>query len=394
MTATTQPTASEACPYENVPFTVQDRRRKGFFTLDNELYDLYARKLGPYGLAVYVGLARFANQASECFPSQSTLAQRARMSRMQVSREIEKLKRLHLIAVDPQFGPQGQKRSNLYILLDLPHPDLPHVTESDIPCNTQLQPHVTESDILCNTQLHKQNIENNTYVIEQNTDNNARPDNNNNSDETGVLPPVVVALIVQGIAEKVAQRLAQHYSQSRIEEKIEYLAFLLEERQDEVKKPAAWLRKAIEDNYSAPDGYLSAAERTQRRQQAEQEQERHTELAKLAQAAQEARQAAEAAEQEAREQRMRDEYGTTEEDSAFWEQAQREIKLTTSPDIFESIADAQILKLTEETVLIGVESEAQWRQLQHPGTVCALKRTLGQVAGRPVKLEVVRTDIL
>ena len=91
--------------------------------------------------------------------------------------------------------------------------------------------------------------------------------------------------------------------------------------------------------------------RTQRRQQAEQEQERHTELAKLAQAAQEARQAAEAAEQEAREQRMRDEYGTTEEDSAFWEQAQREIKLTTSPDIFESIADAQILKLTEETVL-------------------------------------------
>ena len=80
---------------------------------------------------------------------------------------------------------------------------------------------------------------------------------------------------------------------------------------------------------------------------------------------------------------MHDKYGTTDEDIAFWEEAQREIKLTTPPDISALIADAQILKRTEETVVIGVENELEWRQLQHPGTVYALKRTLGKLpAGR------------
>jgi hypothetical protein len=41
---------------DDPPFTVQDRRRKGFFTVDNELYDRFGSKLGPYGLAVYIGL--------------------------------------------------------------------------------------------------------------------------------------------------------------------------------------------------------------------------------------------------------------------------------------------------------------------------------------------------
>ena len=54
------PTQSTA----NLPIVVQDRRRKGFFTIDNACLDRFGAELGPYGLAVYIALARFANQES------------------------------------------------------------------------------------------------------------------------------------------------------------------------------------------------------------------------------------------------------------------------------------------------------------------------------------------
>ena len=214
-------------------------------------------------------------------------------------------------------------------------------------------------------------------------------DNNNNSDMP-TNEAVVVALTDLGMSQRVAQFLAGRYSENRISEKIAYLEYLQADRPQTVTRPCGWLRTAIVEDFGQPDGFLTPAAREQRRQQEEQKQERYTDLAKLAQEARQAKQEAEAAEQEARVQRIRDEYGTTDEDVAFWQEAQREIKLTTPPDISALIADAQILKRTEDTVVIGVESELEWRQLQHPGTVYALKRTLGQIAGRVVELKVVK----
>jgi hypothetical protein len=53
----------------NMPFSVEDRRKRGYFTIDNILLDEYGERLGPYGIAVYAALARFANQEQECWPS-------------------------------------------------------------------------------------------------------------------------------------------------------------------------------------------------------------------------------------------------------------------------------------------------------------------------------------
>jgi hypothetical protein len=72
------------------------------------------------------------------------------------------------------------------------------------------------------------------------------------------------------------QRLALHYSQKYIVEKIEHLAFLIAERPQDVKKPAEWLRKAIEDNYNTLDGFIPQEQRELLRAEAA----RYTELAK------------------------------------------------------------------------------------------------------------------
>jgi hypothetical protein len=228
------------------------------------------------------------------------------------------------------------------------------------------------------------------YNTTQITGVRTRKDNNNSSGEIDVKNDVVVALLCHhGIAQKVAHRLEQHYNQDRIEEKIAFLEFLLDERPEEVKKPAAWLRRAIEDNYSAPDGFASKAERERREQEEEREARQYDELTRQTQQMQQAKREAEAAKRANYLQHIRDKFGTTDDDIEFWTKSQQELRCTTSPHIFDLIADAQILKCTEDTVLIGVEREARWRQLQHPGTVHAIKRALNYVAGRLMELEVI-----
>jgi hypothetical protein len=232
----------------------------------------------------------------------------------------------------------------------------------------------------------KQQPYNNTQITRAHT----RDDNNNSSGETESKNDVVVALLCHyGIAQKVAQRLAERYSQERIEEKIAFLEFLLDERPEEVKKPAAWLRKAIEDNYSAPDGFVSKAARQRRQQEEEREARQYDELTRQTQHMQQVKREAEAAERADHLQRIRDRYGTTDDDIEFWTKSQREIRYTANADIFALIAGAQILKRTEDIVLIGVEREAEWRQLQHPGTVKVIRRAFNYVAGRLMELEVI-----
>jgi len=105
---------------QDTQFQVIDRRKRGYFTVDNIVIDEYGEQLGPHGLAVYMALCRFANADQECWPSHATVAKRTGMSRRQVGREIAKLAGLSLILVTPQYDTESQvHRSNLYTLLEV-----------------------------------------------------------------------------------------------------------------------------------------------------------------------------------------------------------------------------------------------------------------------------------
>lgn len=93
-------------------FQVRDGR-PGFLRVDNDLYDRYGAQLGPYGLAVYMALCRYANRASECWPCYSTIAQGTGMSRRKVIYEIKKLEDLGVIEVQ-----RNRNTSNVFVLLD------------------------------------------------------------------------------------------------------------------------------------------------------------------------------------------------------------------------------------------------------------------------------------
>jgi hypothetical protein len=102
---------------------------------------------------------------------------------------------------------------------------------------------------------------------------------NNSSGEPDPKEAVLSTLAEWGISERAAQRIANRYSEERITEKIEFLEFLQATNQSAVKRPSGWLRKAIEENYAAPDGFRSRAEREAEQQAKEEERARLRERA-------------------------------------------------------------------------------------------------------------------
>lgn len=388
--------SSILCPPADLPIIVEDRRRRGFFQIDNLIIDEYAPQLGAYGVAVYNVLSRFANRKGECFPSQATIAKRLDMSRMQVSREITKLKVLGLIEVHPQYGPNGEQRANLYILCDIPTAE-PPVTHRYTPRHHELHPPVTGSDTPCNRQLHKQDPKNktqleqnpeeqqqtvvasvlsdSTLVKEELTDNTLNK-RMNVPEPTPVLEPTPInssrtttnenslsaaqqssaaALITIGLAETVAHQLAEDYSPAHIVEKLEYLDYLQAEHPTQVLRPCGWLRRAIEEDYAAPDGYQSAVERiaeaaerarceaeheqfvADQRQQAQamQEQACQTEAIRLAE--------------------LQSAFGTTQRELDLWQLLLQEFKLSLPADTFFGyVGDTVLLALKDGEALIGL----------------------------------------
>ncbi len=232
-------------------------------------------------------------------------------------------------------------------------------------------------------------------TINSSTTNSVTINSSNNNNNSATDDPslhkdaVVVVLTSLGIGKKVAQKLVDEHTEEYVREKIEFLAFLQAERPEEVQKPAGWLRKAIEDNYGPPDGFVSQAERV--RIEAEQAHIEQEELVR-AQEAEVARQQEQAQkDDQARAYRgwLNHTYGTTPRDFAFWKQALPELELTFSlhKDLFQRYIElAEILKVTDEEVLLGFKNEYLANHLTHPGTKKLIERTLSSVVGRKVQV--------
>lgn len=224
----------------------------------------------------------------------------------------------------------------------------------------------------------------------------ARARENNNNKETTSAPnnAVVVALTSRKIAKRVAAQLDQQFSSEHIQEKIAFYDFLLAERPAEIKKPAAWLRSAIENDYSAPDGFISSEDR----EVAANEEKRR--LAALA-ATQEERQRviAEAKQLEGQIQEQRflllhERYGTTEEALTFWAEVQQTVEQTAGAATYGLIDDSYVLALNGSTAKVGILSKFKLAQLAHPGTQTQINRAAKSIAKHDIALEFVLLDDL
>ena len=99
---------------------IRDRRKSGWFWVENSVLDEHGSSLGPFGLAVYFTLARLANNETQStFPSQRRIARLIRVSERKVRDALNLLAKLQLIEITSRESVNGDRDTNEYTLLSL-----------------------------------------------------------------------------------------------------------------------------------------------------------------------------------------------------------------------------------------------------------------------------------
>src|SRR3990167_10729361 len=96
---------------------VRDRRNKGWFYLDNEYLNGYAKIFGAVGTAIYVSLCRHADADQKCFPSQELIGKELNIHPRTVRRYIKQFIEYRLIELEREKK-DSLWVSNTYWLLD------------------------------------------------------------------------------------------------------------------------------------------------------------------------------------------------------------------------------------------------------------------------------------
>lgn len=190
----------------------------------------------------------------------------------------------------------------------------------------------------------------------------------------------------------MAKRLARDHSQEYVQLKTEYLEFLQAESPGKVKSPAAWLRRAIEDDFSAPDGFISAAEREERLKEQKAREQAIQEAQKRDIKRRHEEEKARAAREEEWRKELRTQYGTRDEDVEVWEQVLEEVHISLG-DFTGSLFDrCQLLQMKDGVVLLGVPDDFTLRQLSHPNLQAGVGREFRRLRGQAYKFDLVRIE--
>lgn len=233
-------------------------------------------------------------------------------------------------------------------------------------------------------------------TINSNTTNSETKDSyNNNRDPEPVANAVVVALLVdRGVGKGVAAQLATDYPEDLVREKVAFLDFLLDQRPSDIQKPAAWLRRAIEEDYGQPDGFISQAE--YERQLAEEERQN-----KAAQTAreqelqrQQAAAKARAKERAAARAKLQAEFNTPPELAAQWATILEDIRIGGSDSLYVLVANSQILSIDDGVIQVAVDSSFHAQQLSHPRTQAPIKRHVKRTLKQDYELQFVVVEAI
>ena len=251
--------------------------------------------------------------------------------------------------------------------------EIPRVSHRDTPLSHHETPRVSLRD----TQ----------ETVKQETENTAAKRNETVTDRRA---HVVAALLDHGMSQRVSERLVRDHSPDYIAEKIDFLDFKLRRETDSVKRPAAWLRKAIEDDYDAPNGFVSAAERERQANEEIARKRAASEAQKAYSAKAEEQQNARIAQQSQRLQRLFDRYQTSASDRAFWKRAEGRL---AEMGISEAVTSSmQLVRLTEDQAVCHVMNAFMRQQIDHPRLKEPIEQVLSELANRPLHLKLILDD--
>jgi hypothetical protein len=206
---------------------------------------------------------------------------------------------------------------------------------------------------------------------------------------------VVAALIAEGIEPEVANRLAslEHVTLEFVRKQIDQRDFLLESAPERVKRPTAFLVRAIERSFAEPDGYRSKAERDaenneRRRRQAQVEQQVQDQQTAHRHSLDHKRR-----QENERLALLQREWGSGERENRLWQQVLSDLQSQLNSTIGYSLLErSALLSVEGEEVVIAVPNAWTKDYVSHrlSYSLCqALEQHLG---GQPVKLHIINPD--
>lgn len=92
--------------------------RPGFYSIQNDVLDDFGAVIGPFGIALYSALCRFASRDGTTFPTMQKLADVTGMSKTAVKKYLAVLAETGLIEIEERYSDAGDRDSNLYIIND------------------------------------------------------------------------------------------------------------------------------------------------------------------------------------------------------------------------------------------------------------------------------------
>ena len=101
-------------------FKVRDKRNKGWFFIDNEYLNGFAKIFGAVGTAIYVSLCRHADENEQtCFPSQELIGKELNIGTTAVKKYLKLFQKHRLISIERHRDKRTKKwLGNVYSLLD------------------------------------------------------------------------------------------------------------------------------------------------------------------------------------------------------------------------------------------------------------------------------------
>jgi len=97
----------------------RDMREKGWFWLDDEYLNGYARYLGTTATCVYVCLCRHVGKDQTCFPKLLTIAKELGIAKNTVITAVKKLEEWNIIEIKKEYDTELKRQKvNVYLLTD------------------------------------------------------------------------------------------------------------------------------------------------------------------------------------------------------------------------------------------------------------------------------------
>jgi hypothetical protein len=356
----------------------------GFTQIPN--YILKDRSLSDGAKLTYGVLLSYAWQKGHCYPSLETLAQDRGKALRTIKMHTAELRRCKYLKVIRR----GRGRTNVYVLLKRKI-ERPRQDEGDRDDGQKIAPQNNDGQKIAphNGDEGQKIAPKEDTVFNNITD--VLLNKTTGADSSALRADVVVALTDLGISQKVAIRLAKRYKRERILEKIDILKYMQEHHPEKIKKPRGWLRRAIEEDYSAPDGYTSKAEREEEAAGQDRRQQAAARVVAAAEQEAEDLQRQEAEEQANQLAHLQERYGTTQRELTLWPQVLRELELQLPRATYQAwFPQTRLLSLTDGEALIAVPNNfaRDWLEQRLAGKI------LATLAGLALPVERLRFEVL